>query len=287
MTERRLAVPLAVLALALALAAVPRATLAQVAGSVAAVEPPAEIGRDGSWTAASAGAEVRTGDTLRTGAAGRLKVVLADGSVLVVSERSELVIDEHVYRPADGSLSSVLELLGGKVRAVVNEYYGASNAKFEIQTDTAVAGVRGTDFIVTYDGVAGTTEVIGVSGRISVHNPGLAGRSVLVTAHTQTRVDRGRAPTEPSAIDEERFRHYLDDIDFVGGAQSSSIGFSQPLLSGNEVPAPEQAGAAANAPGAGGLDLDKIDNGPGLPNAAGLGDQPPAALEAGDVGVRF
>jgi opacity protein-like surface antigen len=287
MSERRLAILLATLCLASALCAAPRAATAQPAGSVTAVEPPAEIGRDGAWGEATVGSEVRTGDTLRTGPAGRLKVVLADGSVLVVSERSVLVIDEHVYRPADGSLSSVLELLSGKVRAVVNDYYGASNAKFEIKTDTAVAGVRGTDFVVRYDERAAATEVIGVSGRVSVHNPGLAGRAVLVTARTQTLVERGRAPTEPRAIDDERFRYYLDDVEFIGGAQSGSLGFSQPLVSGKEVPAPEQAGAAANAAGAGGIDLDKIEDGPGMPDAAGLGDQPPAALEAGDVGVRF
>jgi len=284
---RRGAILLVALALGMVTAVAPRRANAQAAGSLAAVVPPAEVGRDGSWTVAAVGAEIGMGDALRTGAAGRLKVVLADGSVLVISERSELVIDEHVYRPAEGSLSAVLQLLNGKVRAIVSDYYGATGTKFEIKTETAVAGVRGTDFVVRYDDLTASTEVIGVSGRVTVSNPSLAANAVIVTARTQTRVERGRAPTEPRAIDEERFRYYLDDVQFIGGAQPASLGFSQPLLSGKEVPAPEQAGAAASAQSAGGLDLDKLEEGPGLPDAAGLGDQPPAALEAGDVGVRF
>jgi hypothetical protein len=261
------------------------AASAQVVGNVATVVKTAEIGRGGEWTAALAGSEIMMGDTLRTGDPGSLKIILRDESALLLSAGSELVVNEYVFRSDDGSVGSLFDLLKGKLRSVVSEYYEVSG-KFDVTTGTAIAGVRGTDFIVSYDDVNEVTEVVGISGTVFVRSLSLATAApVLITAQTQTTVEQGRPPTEPRALGEERFEYYLDGVDFVTTGMPANLKFNEPILSGQKVGAPE--GASASAPAAEGIDLDTIEAGSTLPNASGLAQEPPVAVDAGDVGVRF
>lgn len=275
-----------VLSIGVALLSLAGPALAQVVGNVAAVERTAEVGRAGSWAPARAGQPVQMGDSVRTDGTGRVKIAFGDGSVAVVSSRSELVIDQYVYDPSKSGGSSYLELLKGKVRTIVSEYYSEAG-EYEVRTPTATAGVRGTDFIVAYDPATEITDVVGNSGSVFVRGLArAAAEEVLITAGTQTSVARGQAPTEPRRLDEERFRYYMEDLEFVGRGRSEGIGFTQPMLSGAEVPPPDRA--EAGDAGQQGLDLDSLQQGQGTgQDASGLADEPPAALEAGDVGVDF
>ena len=219
---------------------------------------------------------------------GRVKIAFSDGSVAIVSSRSDLFIDRHVYDPSQSGGSSVLELLKGKVRTIVSDYYSDAG-EYEVKTPTATAGVRGTDFVVTYDPVQEVTEVVTATGRVYVRSLAMVGaEGVLVTAGTETKVMKGQAPTTPRSVGEERFRYYLDDLEFIGRGRSESIGLNQPVLDGSGVPQPERADRAV-VDGSDGIDLDELqrDRGGALPDASGLADQPPAALDSGRVGVDF
>lgn len=279
---------LAVAALAFAGAGAAVPASAQVVGNIAAVEATAELGRAGSWSPLATGSQVNMGDSVRTDGTGRVKIAFADGSVAVISSKSELVIDQYVYDPSKAGGSSYLELLKGKVRTIVSDYYSDAG-EYEVRTPTATAGVRGTDFIVVYDPLTEVTEVVGGSGRVYVRGiAAAAADEVLITAGTQTTVARGAAPTEPRSIGEDRFRYYMEDLEFIGRGRSAGIGFTQPVLQGAEVPQPDRAEVGAGG-AAQGLDLDQIQEGQGGTgqDASGLADQPPTALDFGDVGVDF
>ena len=104
-----------------------------VSGATPPVEIPgyrivAEIGRGGVWSPAVLGGPINMGDTLRTSRPGRMRVVFADGSVIVVAPGSEIVVNQHVYSPAESSATSAFDLLKGKLRAVVSEYYGGDGS---------------------------------------------------------------------------------------------------------------------------------------------------------------
>src|SRR5207249_3133141 len=109
-------------------------------------------------------------DEIRTGAPGRLRVVFRDESVLNIGNDSHLAIKEQAFDPNRGDVHSLVRLLKGKMRALVSSYYQQSGATYEIVTVTAVAGVRGTEFVITYDPVADVTEVAGVTGMAEVHS---------------------------------------------------------------------------------------------------------------------
>jgi hypothetical protein len=218
-------------------------------GTVAAVEGTAEIGSGGSWTTAVPGSPLHRGDQLRTGSPGRMRVVFQDDSVLVVSESSLVTVNEQVFNPNTGKAKSFLELLQGKVSAVVSDYYHRTGNTYEIKTVTAVAGVRGTEFSMAYDPAQDVTEVVGISGHVEVHSMiDPTGPGVLLTANEITTIPHGALPSAPSRLDETLFRQRLEGINFVGVGRGEGLLAARALAAGTSVPAADRAATvSANA----------------------------------------
>jgi hypothetical protein len=207
---------------ALAMAQVVRA---EDVGTVAQVEGTAEIGHEGTFTPASVGGTVALGDEIRTGRPGRVQVTFRDESTVVVSDDSQLTVDEQVFNPDGGEVKSLLGLVQGKVSAAVGEYYHRPGTSFEIKTATAVAGVRGTEFLISYDPAQDITEVTGISGQVIVHSlADPTGPGVLVTASESTTVERDKVPTAPTRLDERLFRQRIEQIPFTGSGAAAGIG---------------------------------------------------------------
>ncbi|MBJ6762598.1 FecR domain-containing protein [Myxococcaceae bacterium JPH2] len=101
----------------------------------------------GSAQSLNVGSDIEVRDTLEVGAASNLKLVLNDGSVLMLGERSRLFISEADFEGQERK-GFVARLGLGKVWASVKKALAGSSAKFEVETDRAVAGVRGTMFRV-------------------------------------------------------------------------------------------------------------------------------------------
>ena len=116
-------------------------------GTVVERKLPAEMKRAGTaaWEEVADGAEIRLGDSFKTGEGGRLKMIFDDKSILILAEKSRLEITRRIYDPSTRRRESLFKLYEGKVRAIVGELFGASS-KFEIESPTAVAGAKGTDF---------------------------------------------------------------------------------------------------------------------------------------------
>jgi hypothetical protein len=258
---------------------------AQEVGTVAAVDGTAEIGRSGVWTAAAIGTAVQQRDELRTGQPGRLRVVFQDDSTLALSDSSHVIVDENVFNPNTGKTHSLMDLVRGKVEAVVSEYYHQAGANYEIKTQTAVAGVRGTEFSMYYDPQAEFTEVVGISGVVSVHStadptdPG-----VLLTANEATTVSRGERPRSPQRLEDTLFRQRLEGIEFIGGGRPESLS-AHALVSSNAVPSADRAGTVT-APSAGVAAADQSLAHRDVSNL--VGKSPVAVLaETGQLGFNF
>lgn len=235
-----------ILAALAALLAAPGAAAGAQAGNIVASEGKAEVGRNGTWTPAVSGATVEVGDKLRTGYPGRVRIVLLDQSVLNIGDDSVFIIDEHVYKADEGTANSVMRLLKGKVRSLVSEYYDDPLAGYQIETVTAVSGVRGTEFIVVHNEDTGETEVVGIEGRIEVH--GTVDRnngSVLIEAGQMTNVESGGFPAPPQPIGEERLRGFMRGLQARSSAHGESVAFTAPVLSGTAIPVEETAAPSA------------------------------------------
>ncbi len=135
----RLTVALALLAPALAFAAVGK--VSQLQGKAS------RTGTDGVKVALAQGSEIEVGDSLKVEKGGALKLLLNDESVLAVGPESQLVINEAEFSGLERKGFSA-KLMFGAVWAKVKKVAAGSEAKFEVTTERAVAGVRGTIFRV-------------------------------------------------------------------------------------------------------------------------------------------
>jgi hypothetical protein len=263
------------LAVMVAVALLAHSALAQNVARIAVLEGGVERGRAGAWAPLQLGAELGAGDELRTDASGRARLVLPDGSVITVGRSTHLVIATLAGAAEPATL---VHLDQGSVRPVVAPQ-GAGHS-FAIDTPTALATVRGTEFVVVYNPVAETSDVVGVSETVSVSNVQTRVRgTVLVTTQQLTTVARGKPPTPPKAIPAALFRQYIEGLQFVGEGEPESLTTGSPLLSGAEVPVPDRS-EAQPAPGANPLDLSTPGDflKPKEGSSAGRAGQPPNSV---------
>jgi hypothetical protein len=258
------------------------AVFAEDVGTVASLRGQAGINRGGARVATEVGTVVQLGDELKTGSDGQIRVVFRDDSVIDLGESSTLVVDTQVFNPDAGRFTSLMRLVSGRARALVSQYYKTTGASYHVETPTAVAGVRGTSFVVNYYPDSDVTEVVGIRGRIEVRS--LAERateSVYITAHEATTVWRGEAPTPPEPLDEQRFKQQIEGYDQIALGNLGGLGATSALSGGNTVP------AAEGAPSSGGLatQLGRDQ----LRNSGDVVGQPIPVVEAtrGSLGVPF
>jgi ferric-dicitrate binding protein FerR (iron transport regulator) len=100
-------------------------------------------------------------DLLKTGAQGRLRAGLTDGSIVSVGSNSELKVVQHNAV----SQQTSIEMNYGKLRNQVVKIT-QPDGKYEVRTPNAVIGVVGTDFYVGY--ADNQTTVICYVGRVAV-----------------------------------------------------------------------------------------------------------------------
>ena len=93
------------------------------------------------------GAEIELGDTLDV-AKGNLKLELTDGSIIALAEKSKLEITEAEFEGQERRGFSGF-LKAGSLWTKVKKALGGG--KFEVTTERAVAGVRGTIFRIDAD----------------------------------------------------------------------------------------------------------------------------------------
>ena len=137
---------------------------------------------DGKPLSVKVGTKINVGDTVMTGEDSRAKIVMSDRNVINISPNTRLVIEEYSN---DGRTKNVkLSLLSGKIRNNVEQKYDANSNKFEVRTPTAVAGVRGTQFITSYDLKSKQTEVITLFGQVELRtiNAGLVSKLFVTVA---------------------------------------------------------------------------------------------------------
>ena len=123
----------------------PSAGLASV-GKIALVEQATRTPENGKSAPLEVGSEISLKDTLRV-QKGSLKLALSDNSVIMLSQGSELVITEADFQGQERKGFSA-RLVIGNIWSHVTKMIAGGSAKFEVATERAVAGVRGTIFRV-------------------------------------------------------------------------------------------------------------------------------------------
>jgi len=170
--------------------------------------------KKGEKSPLSMGSKVAEGDTLEC--AGKLEITLPDQSIVRLAPGSKLVLDEAAFEEQERSFRATLML--GKAWSKVTSLF-SKEQDFEIRTERAVAGVRGTIFQVNakknkavlvkvYAGavaVAGTgvmpTKAKQQGPRVQVPGPQQVTKQQwekIVTAMMQVSVKADGTPGEPT-----------------------------------------------------------------------------------------
>ncbi|MEM6734150.1 MAG: FecR family protein [Myxococcota bacterium] len=116
------------------------------------------------------GQRLYQGDTIKTKDSSRFEAKLKDGSMLRLASNSQLSLNEINFdRKQPRKKKKVkAKLFFGRVWASVTSLFG-DDSSFEVETETAVAGVRGTKFAAsTSEGGATTVKVY--EGKVLISN---------------------------------------------------------------------------------------------------------------------
>ena len=151
---------------------------------------------------AKIGQKVYPQDTIMTGGDSRAKIVMVDNNVINVLPNSKFAIKAYQYKPSQNKKNVLLNVLYGKIRTTVQQKYHGTN-KFRVETPSAVAGVRGTDFITSYDQSSNTSSIITFRGNVEFGQPGPKGQishSVFVSAGHMSQLTGFKPPTTPTQM---------------------------------------------------------------------------------------
>lgn len=184
---------------------------AQEIGSVSEVTGSADILRGGKLPAepAKVGEKVAQGDIIRTKSGGKVQLHFKDDSVLTIAPDSRVALNEYVYEPEKNKREASIKIFQGLVHTVVNKIIKTDTPDFIVETQTAVIGVRGTDY---YTLVApAVSDIYNNSGTTDVRNifaeiPG----KVKLQDKEYTQVSKNLPPTLPLPLTQ-------DDINWIKG----------------------------------------------------------------------
>jgi hypothetical protein len=124
-----------------------QAQLGEEVGRVTLLEGGATVQRSTSSTRQPLRVESRIyqQDVIRTEAASKVQLTFIDDSVVNLGEKSALEITRFVRSAAQQTQTSILTIPIGVFRAIVQKL--SPQSTFEVTTPTAIAAIRGTDFM--------------------------------------------------------------------------------------------------------------------------------------------
>lgn len=158
----------------------PSVALANVGAIVQQQGTSVQIQRGSDTLPGGVNASVNMNDAIVTGLSS-LQLRFQDNTTAAVTENSRFVIDDFVYDPSRGAGRLNVRVSMGTVRYVSGQIARNNQQNVQVNTPTAVIGVRGTDFFMTVD-ESGQSLVVLVpscnqqgncyTGKISVTNDG-------------------------------------------------------------------------------------------------------------------
>jgi len=152
-------------------------------------------GAQSTYAPLAPGAAMREGSWVRTGKNGWIELALSDGSTITLANNSELELT-RLNLTNGGKREGFFNLILGKLRASVVKLAGRQ-ADFKVRSGTAVAGVKGTEFLMMTVGPANV--FFGNEGSVAVSGTGKEEKLMLAGSMTQTT--RGYEPQEPYSVE--------------------------------------------------------------------------------------
>ncbi len=143
---------------------------------------------------AKIGLSIDRGYWIKTEPKSWVVIKLVDGSKFFLSENTELEISDYLIDK--NKKEGIFFVTQGKLRAVVAKLTG-QNTNFRVKTSTAVAGIKGTEFMMLTKGPAnvffGNEDVANIAGYDSVEK--------FLMPDTMIQNTRGFTPADPVKVE--------------------------------------------------------------------------------------
>ena len=152
----------------------------------------------------SAGDAVNTGDIIRTKSKSKAEITFNEGNTLRLAENTRVKISD--YMSGRDKNNSLLKLMRGTVENTVKTVGGIAGGRYEVHTETAASGVRGTQFFVSF--YNGVTRVVIQEGAVYGYNLKMPdnvqtmnpGQAMMVAGAAQAPVKTPVSPSELKAL---------------------------------------------------------------------------------------
>lgn len=115
------------------------------------------------------GDHLTAGDTVNTGHDGRVQMRFTDGGLVSLMPNSSFAVDRYNQPDGQDGGSLSFRLVKGGLRTLTGSIGQKNHDNYELKTDVATLGIRGTEFVVVIDGDAMRVQVS--EGMVSLQNP--------------------------------------------------------------------------------------------------------------------
>lgn len=149
------------------------------------------------YTSISKGAVVSEGSWIKTGSNGLVELTLNDKSRFTLSNNTEFEVTRFLYtkNKREGSF----KMTRGKLRASVVKLAGKQiGSGLTVRSGTAVAGIKGTEFLMLSEGQANV--FFGNEGTVAVSGDG-SGKQQALNASSMTQNTRNMTPLDPLMVE--------------------------------------------------------------------------------------
>ncbi|OGQ57179.1 MAG: hypothetical protein A3J24_00255 [Deltaproteobacteria bacterium RIFCSPLOWO2_02_FULL_53_8] len=186
------------------------ASAASIAGTMSFVQGTVFVMKETKrniFVQASVGDKLAEGDIIKTTKGSKAQVTLGDGSVIHIAANSQMQLKQYMVDRNRAERKIVVATTEGKLRFVVSKVVKAAataeskwkTSEFTVETPTAVAGIQGTDFVVTVS--RGHTNVAVFEGYVKIGNASyLIKGSITLSANQSSTVKKDETPSEVKTV---------------------------------------------------------------------------------------
>lgn len=130
------------------------------------------------------GDPIREGDEIRTGAGGRYRIRLSDGTEVILAPNGRLKIDSYFFDPANSASDNArFSLLTGALK-YTSGLIGKQDDNLQVNTSYGSLGIRGTEFISRRDPCSTTQEVYLIHGQLAIKPTSASGTNIVTAPAT-------------------------------------------------------------------------------------------------------
>lgn len=178
-------------------------------GEIVRIHGQVDVVRNGTRHTPIAGERICERDRFVTTPRGIAELKFSDGTQITVGRDSTFIISQWKPRRLRANLAT-FELVSGAFRALTGEMTKRRH-RFEVKTNIATIGVRGTEFWGGLEMSPGALDVIMLNGK-GVYVTNDAGTSEITTAGQGVTVRGTGAPSAPDAWSAEKVKKAVSTI---------------------------------------------------------------------------